>query len=229
MPLRRELFPALLTELAQGPYAHAFGGCHAYNGAECPNCRKPLIRHLRLDTNDPLIPLAMSSTSLPLLYCMRCALCWENFAYQVVANDAIQIVRAHLGERAWDEWYSELGDVFPERAARLHRPPPEFSELTDKLNADIELTEAEEARWWELLDRPRRYAIDAVNQVGGRTFFIQRNPEPLCPLCGRQTFFLASLRNDLHTGIKVTPDGLAAQLLFYICPPCFLISVEHRI
>ena len=76
---------------------------------------------------------------------------------------------------------------------------------------------------------PPGNAIDAFNQIGGRSFLIAGQPDPPCPRCRRPMSFLASLYNDPHAGIKVMPAGLAAQIIFFLCRSCEAFTVQHRL
>lgn len=68
--------------------------------------------------------------------------------------------------------------------------------------------------------------VNPVNQVGGRSFLIQRRPDPKCLACWKQAFFLAGLCNDEDRGIKVAPQDWFAQIIFTLCPATLLASVR---
>src|SRR5690606_22779381 len=112
---------------------------------------------------------------LPLLYCMRCALAWEPFAYRLVDDDTIDILEARRGERCWEDWDCEVGYVsLPERQFDLLHVPEPVQELYDVLNGGGEITAQDEA---VICTFTGHYAdpevgsypiIDAINRVGGR-------------------------------------------------------------
>jgi len=98
----------------QGPFGHSFGGEHHIAGAWCPNCDKPLMLHLTLDTADPALNLqCLGVATVPVLYCMRCALSWHDFSYRLHADEKVEILEVFEGEKVWDDWYKDIGvDTF---------------------------------------------------------------------------------------------------------------------
>lgn len=228
------LFPGSVIRFEGGPYAHRFGGRQSIPGADCPNCKKPLMQHLVLDTRDPLVPLRSVAPLIPLLYCMRCALCWETFSYSFEKLDRIRILQAHRGETCWDDWYGEgMGDEFEERAVMLEPISPRIQELLDFMTReDQALPAEEEAEVRQCLKWPQGRAVDAFNQVGGRTFMICGPLTQFCSKCAKQPMgLLASLANSVITRqsyVQLMPKGAHWQILFFMCPRCASISVINR-
>jgi hypothetical protein len=219
-------------------YDHHIGGSCDVQNAVCPNCDKRYILHLELNTDDPALNLHwMKVSRLPLLYCMRCALSWHDFAYRLVSQHELDVVEAHRGERLWNEWYDEVGvDEFPHRPFGLRQLPSALQELWDKLNANLELAPEEN----EVVGRlTGRFApdcvggypiVDVINQIGGRSFLQQRLHDPACPFCRKsgissQMWFLASLYNDQRKQLRFSfPD---VQIVFFVCRECQTILVKH--
>jgi hypothetical protein len=169
---------------------------------------------------------------LPLLYCMRCALCWHDFQYEVAEDRRVRIITAFKGKLLQDEWEKAVGlDCFPARAIALQSMPARVEELYDRLNTGIQITDSEEA---EICSFTGQYAnadvggypvVDVINQIGGRTFLSQRLDDPDCPRCDKRMAFLASLTNDKRQSFSVTYEGI--QIVFFICVRCHIVHVQH--
>jgi len=72
-------YKILSAALGEAEYRHALFGPHRIHGGDCPNCRKPLVHLLTIDTSDPRLGLAhLPLASIPLLYCSRCAISWAD-------------------------------------------------------------------------------------------------------------------------------------------------------
>jgi hypothetical protein len=222
---QRILFPACLPALDERGL-HRIGGRFAPE-VQCPNCDRPMILHLLLNGQDVLLrPLPLQS--IPVWYCLRCALSWEDFAYVIDQSGSIEIVKANRGPRVWRDWYPEMADHLAEVRIELLPAPLRLQELEDELekNGDLDETCAEEFN--RIVGRSEDRAVDMLNQVGGRAFLIQRLPDPTCPNCRRRKmYFLASLCNDASLGIKIAPMRAAAQVVAFFCPPCTCIVVQH--
>lgn len=228
----KELAPGHLVILDHpSQWQHVFGGEHNLDGSQCPNCAKPLILHLTLDCADARLNLSgLDLATFPLLYCMRCALCWADFTYKVAASERLEIRTA--GEGAlMPEWYESVnGDVFPQRPVSLNPLPADIQQLYDKLNARSVLSDEEEAvvaaftGHFAIPEVGGYPIVDVINQVGGRAFLLQPFEDPLCEECGEPMFFLASLCNDPRQTLRVTYDG--GQIVFYLCKSCRVVTAR---
>ena len=230
--MRKQLMPGHFLKLdGETTLQHYVGGSIDLHGAECPNCRKPLMLYLSLDSADQRLGLQdIGVDVLRLFTCLRCELTWHGFAYTILDETAIELVAYHVGCTTWHDWYEDVSvDVFPRRPVALVPIPERVQELYDRLNDGDTLTEAEEL---EIAQATNSFAeeevggypiVDVINQVGGRAFLPQRLDEPFCVCCAkqgheRQTLFVASLTNDPKDGLKIAHDG--TQLVFYLCPVC---------
>jgi hypothetical protein len=167
---------------------------------------------------------------LPLLYCMRCALCWFDFSYRLDEKNQVTILEASEGE-LMPEWYERVdGDAFPERSIVLEPIPDSIQSYYDKLNANVSLSAEEE---WEIARVTGSFAreeaggypiVDTVNQIGGRAFLQQRLDSPDCGSCRESMFFLAALCNESRKSVRITYDD--AQVVFFFCLGCRIIRVQ---
>ncbi len=225
------LLPPLTVSVGESRWAHAIGGDDVIAGADCPNCRKPLLLHLSLDLSDPrFAPLAHLPSPLRLLYCMRCALSWEPFRYRCKSPNRVEIIDVHQGAVDDEEWQTEVGDHFARQPMVLTPLPPEVQEMMDRLNRGEDLSDEESDFYLKAVgSRSRSRIIDAITQVGGRSFLPQGQPDPTCATCGGAQSFLASVYNNHPTGMLWMPKGLAAQITFSVCAECGEICVEQRL
>src|SRR5262245_13887496 len=60
---------------------HRFCGPNDVHGAACPNCKRPLLLFLHLDTSDDRLELAHWGGPLPLLFCWKCQVAQAPFYY----------------------------------------------------------------------------------------------------------------------------------------------------
>jgi len=227
MPSRHQPI-GFLPVAHKGQYAHRFGGTPSTPLPVCPNCSKPFVTFCTLDTSDPRISLSFPFPELPLIYCMRCAACWYSFSYQLNEAGEMSPLQIYRGSSDWwDEWYAEFTNVLPVTNFDLISMPPKLAAIIKKLTADIPLTKDENNQWNHLLGHKRGKAVDAINQVGGMPYSIQRVPSPECLLCSETMQFLASLCNDEDAGFRFMPDAWSAQIIFFFCTACRVVSVIH--
>lgn len=233
--------PGYALKVGDSPFKHHFGGAHSIKGADCPNCAKPLVQHFVIDCHDERLGLqGLDIPYLPLLYCMRCELSWYDFIYDVISPTSISVVKAYTdktGNRAsvLEEWNEEVGlDEFPERPADLFKVPSSIETLFNKFNeGDDHLTDEEEdqvgAFNTEYLDlKGENYAaVDAINQIGGRSLLYQPLEDPICGKCEEPMPFIASFTNESIWDLKLSFDSV--QIVFFLCSKCRRIHVQHSI
>ena len=93
--------------------AHTFGGPHQIAGANCPNCDKPLLRFLSLNTSDARLKLkGAPGTELSLLYCWTCNLAQQSFVYRMTPSDGIEILSFGAGGAVTDFPYPDYPAAF---------------------------------------------------------------------------------------------------------------------
>lgn len=228
----RQLFPGYRLHKSKAPTRHWFGGKNPTK-AVCPNCKKVLIQYFSVDlaSLEPAIDLKIHR--VPILYCMRCALCWYSFSYRCLDEKRIEIIEWNPGEIDWDLWYGDDGpncDEFPKTFARLEPAPPRLQTLWDKLNDvfDVTIDEREEVR--ELTGNSS-WLDDQMNQLGGRGFLIQGLEDPRCPTCTKQDreermHFLICLTDDEAEGIDLGLEN-DYQVIAFFCPKCQTVTIMH--
>ncbi|MHC4093956.1 MAG: hypothetical protein ACYSVY_27400, partial [Planctomycetota bacterium] len=180
----------------KGEYEHFVGGACGgglcdWQGGDCPNCHKPLIQHMRLDTRDPRLKLQeLGVPELPLLYCGRCGILERPLVYRVESPGRIQLILFHPDSREdiGQHWRDDgLPDVFPERSIELHPIPDWMQNLVLSMNSGRELTAEEEVKagaeartYWP---DGRPYFDGYPRQVGGIPYFDQDWAPPECAAC----------------------------------------------
>lgn len=216
-------------------YAHRFGGQHTIQGAECPNCRLPLIRYLELDTRDPRLHLdSLGVERLPLLFCPRCPLAVDGeFSYRLLATDYIEIVRYDPATESAEDYPL----AYPERVASLVPMPDELQLLFRLFNRgyidDVEIENTAPEWWREFYPR---------HQVGGEPLLVLRfsgmpnDGRIYCPVCHEEMAFFACVGNDyvdtpsdeslleggFHRGMWF------GELLFHLCGRCRIVSAYYE-
>lgn len=219
---------------------HHFGGPHSIKGAGCPNCEKPLIQHFVIDCSDVRLGLEKPGLeTIPLLYCMRCELSWYDFVYDLHSPDSISIVQAYTDKNndrssILKEWNEVIGvDEFPKQQAELLEIPADIKILFDKWNKRIDFTSEEEDRisafYADYLksDGKDYFADDAINQLCGRSLLIQGLDDPICGKCEKHMPFLASFKSEKLWNLIICWGPV--QIVFFFCPECKRIHVQHSI
>jgi hypothetical protein len=180
--------------------------------------------------DERLLLNTMNLPAIPIVYCMRCALCWSDFSYRILQDEAIELLDVFEGE-LMPEWYETVnGDSFGKIGIALEPIPINVQTFYDKLNAGERITDEEVATIASFTSHFARPEVggfpivDVINQVCGRAFLQQRVKEPECVDCGQTMFFLASLCNDQEKGIRLVYDG--GQIISFFCKKCKTITVR---
>jgi hypothetical protein len=239
------------------PFRHAVGGTNDLLGAECENCRKPLLLYMMIDASDSRLGLHDSPAELiPLLYCPRCALQWHEFSYRVISNGTIEQLEFLVGHTDAASFYKEVNsDVFIRRSVRLEPTTPRFDAI--QLRAmEGEITLAEATEYAAVLrqpppDLPGGYPpMQLASQVGGRPYLMQGSAQSWCswhqgtreagaldlihrggarPHASKHTKMgvLAVLTDNDHPEVRL--GASSAQVVFYLCRQCYCISARYMV
>jgi hypothetical protein len=196
-------------------YRHMVGGSHEISNAQCPNCRKPLLRLLSLDAKDPRLTLEHDGLDfIPLFLCWTCNVAQAPFYYRLAGNGSVEIVAFERGGIEADFPYEGYPVVFPERPCRLEDIPYSVQQAFEEANAGREIELGRDIR------RPR-------HQVGGQPLVLDSYSAMRCITCQKRMAFLAAVGNDSGTeqGFVGNPY---VQMLFHYCRTCQVIGVYHR-
>ena len=201
---------------------HEFCGEHNIAGATCPNCKKPLLRLLSLNAEDPVLNLDRSKTPVVhLFYCWTCALPYGKFNYKINPDGSVELLNV-LDSYEWafgaDGPYDGYTGSFPLLKVSLKLQSGfEQEKLAARFAANSGGGSYDE--FWE----PR-------HQVGGYPFIA--NPEKLnCPICSKEMPTLAAIcdsavdnnpwRDDFANTFAGNGGG---QMVFQFCRECFVVS-----
>ncbi|MFO1054681.1 MAG: hypothetical protein U1F36_20860 [Planctomycetota bacterium] len=192
-------------------FQHIFCGTNDTAGAECPNCRRPMLRQLLLDGRDRRLQLdRIGVERLPLLFCWTCPLSLGT-AYRVEPDGSVELLRFSRGEPAADFPYSEYPTQFPKAFARLDPVPHQIGERVAAMNAGI-----------ESIDDPDDSTMIPRHQLGGEPYFVQGRPFVRCSVCKRPAAILASIGDMTVDGRGFTGNAFV-QTWFALCGPCRVV------
>ena len=206
-------------------FGHYFCGPQKVGGALCPNCHKPLLRFLALDTHDSRLKLqGCPSETLSLFFCWTCNIAQELFLYCILA-DGIELLRYGRGGVETDFPYEGYPIFFPGARATLRQMTAEEQHLIVLQQSNLE-TEADALARAEFM-RQRPDLSEVRHQVGGEPFLMQPFVAGECPDCGGEMPFLASIGDDcLDVRGLVGEDGV--QVIFQYCRRCYIVGVYQE-
>jgi hypothetical protein len=203
-------------------YVHTFCGTHSIEGAECPNCQKPLLRLFSFDLRDPSLQLAPAPfTVLPVLFCWTCNVAQSVFYYRINDDRGIRLLKYMEGGASRDFPYEKYPEHFPERQVKLIEIPPESQQIIKELNLNT-LDE-----WKTKQTRPELCA--PRHQVGGEPYLVQKNTDAIveCVVCSVPMPFLASIADDAPDNNRFTGNEYV-QVLAHYCKSCRVIGVYQQ-
>lgn len=105
--------------MREGDFGHHLGGETPAPGADCPNCKKPLMHAATLDTWDARLAIRAQFRYLPLLFCWRCEVVTGEFFYRVNGDESVEVLYA-VRPKATPTFLQTVGALFG-------RKPPEPS------------------------------------------------------------------------------------------------------
>ena len=194
----------LAPDAAAGPrFAHQACGAHSIAGAHCPNCDKPLLLLLSLDTTDPRLELAdFGVATLPLLCCWTCS--WNSAVVQYrVHRDRVELLRYPRGGVTKGFPYADYPIAFAGAAFDLVPAPSSASAAVE--------------------------SRAPVTQIGGFPQLLD-GPGSLqpCHVCGRAMVFLASVGDTMPDGSSLTGNAWV-QIVFLLCREDRVVAVTHEV
>lgn len=190
-------------------FEHWFCGEHTIPGAQCPNCRKPLLRMLTLDTRDRRLGLqGLGAPHVHLLFCWTCHLAQGETAYRLLPGGGIRFVQHRRGGVSKTFPYRHYPRAFPGRRFTLVAIAAAEARTITALNAG-ELRSNRLSRSAQQLAVPR-------HQIGGEPRFLQGAPRRACPGCRHPMAFFASVGDDTLGDSGFTGNAFV-QVLFLLC------------
>jgi hypothetical protein len=146
-----------LPDEAPPEYAHYFCGPHEVPGADCPNCQKPLVRMLAIDTRDPRLELTYCPfDTLSLFFCFTCKIPEGGLLYyQMRAPDGrVEILSYEEGKQE-PEYVPFYPEPYPPHFPGVPVRLVPLSEQQQWYLIESERLGYESARAWETLDDER--------------------------------------------------------------------------
>lgn len=223
-----------LTDQATA-YHHTFCGEQRLPGAMCPNCHKPLLQLLSLDTADPRLNLPNAPIrSIPLLYCWTCCITSEYFYYRLLPpGNAVEVISYGKGVLDEVEYpYTPYPDFFPGSGVELIKMSDAEQWFHKKLNAfwreHPELDDESYEQYQQFAQQHHDLDV-AYHQVGGEPQFVQQwdTWAIQCPICHGAMPFLASILDDNLDPRGFTDTG-ETQTVFTYCKKCHVVGVAAQ-
>jgi hypothetical protein len=201
---------------------HVFCGSPALPGIPCPNCRKPLLQFLSLDTSDLRVDFSAWSCSIvPLLFCWTCDIAQAPFSYQVDERK-VSILKHKRGgvQRAFP--YKNYPREFPKALAELVPVSEAEAKAIIRLNREGIDYNAPSFRELEKLDTLR-------HQVGGEPRLVQGSPPEAfsCPACKASMSLFATIADDCLDPRGFTGNS-GVQVLYFRCDRCQVIGCRQE-
>ena len=203
---------------SSGRYRHQFCGEHDVAGAWCPNCNKPLLRFLALDTSDFRLSLSrVSLRMLSLFYCWTCTVSNGLFVYQIRSDTDVQILQYTKGSMQSDFPYEDYPVAFPEAACALVPiTADEQSMLRDLNSGSDDIYKIEDTRHDLVMPR---------HQIGGEPLLLQEDSaeSPQCPVCSSPMPFFAQI-GDRCLDARGLVGYEYVQVMYYLCRGCCVLT-----
>jgi hypothetical protein len=204
-------------------HLHELCGPNAIPGADCPNCKRPLLKVAVFSAGDPAVALDPTRIpSLPLLYCWTCSIPYGEFRYSIEPEGSVRILTlldSYEGAFGPDGPYDGYTGQFPSTSFCLE---PQSEEEQRSLRARSEGAEEELP---SELDSPR-------HQVGGYPMIY--NPQSdICPQCGKDMPIFAVIADntrgngDAKSVSESFVDNSGVHTVFLLCRSCSVVSVYH--
>ncbi|MDX1984176.1 MAG: hypothetical protein SFV51_28130 [Bryobacteraceae bacterium] len=207
---------------AREGFKHEFCGPHSIQGGLCPNCHKPLLRLLSLDTRDERLRLGrVGFPYLHLMYCWTCAIPSDYFIYRMSPAGGLDL--HYYGRGAGREPYAGYPPHFPGRRVSLRALSRRQQTVMRVFNTPSILAPTAEE---ELL-------IEPLHQIGGEPHLIAPLNDVLCQKCGHKMPMLASVCDNAG-GAGVRPgyaesftQNAEVQVMFHYCRRCWVVGAYH--
>jgi hypothetical protein len=198
-----------------------FCGEHNIEGAECPNCKKRLLRFFSVytDSIDPEIK-DFAYGIIHLLYCWTCSISQEKFFYRVLDTKKIELLDYKKGTKQSDFPYPDYPEYFPIGEIIISK----ISQHDQKIIIDVNSKQVDEFD----LDEDDEGLCVPRHQIGGVPYLVQGEfVDFSCPLCGLQMPFLASVADDCLDS-KGFVGNSYVQVLYHYCKDCNVVGAIQQ-
>jgi hypothetical protein len=205
---------------------HWLGGTGAFQGGDCPVCKRPMLLLWDINCKDPVLRKASKGkfgalTRLPLYHCWRCS---SELSYRVDEDHHVHIIQARYAQDAGPPLYDNYPDHFPRRPIALDASmPASLPKVVAKWDPDVDLL-------GERLSKNERRLLEQYfghpifiprymyhHQLGGEALYAAweerafQCPNKKCPgglwdrvrKRGRYMKFLAGILNDPPGGLPM--------------------------
>lgn len=226
-PQKPESFESIQSDREKSlKFGHQFCGAHNIAGANCPNCQKPLLRFLTLDTTDERIGLSqLGERRIHCLFCWTCNIAHEPFYYKHHDDGSIALIEYGKDGVEVDFPYEDYPSAFPEASVTLLEIASDAQKAIQSVNAG----RLKISSWRD--KHPDLFGCQ--HQIGGEPFLIQRNPnyaterDIRCPECKKSTPFFVSIADDCLDERGFTEnDGV--QVIFNLCRQCLTMCAFQQ-
>lgn len=216
----------MLDFQSRGRFQHTFCGQHQIPGGRCPNCNKPFLRLLSLDTKDPRLNLGkVSFPYLHLVYCWTCAIADDFLAYHMEDGGGIKLLYYGRGGTSAERPYPDYPEYFPGHRVELKALSRHQQDMIRVFNTASSLAPVGD----------EDNLIDPMHQVGGEPYVIESLPDMLCQVCGDAMPLLAAICDNAadssampgysdFTSFTHDPE---IQVIFHYCRKCAVAGGYH--
>ncbi len=208
----------LVMPRKRGGFAHEFCGPHEISGARCPNCKKPLLRFLSLNCEDP--NLAKFRNKLPhvhLVFCWTCNLAQKPLYYRQMRGEII-LLKWGKGGRCKDFPYVDYPVAFPPALVSLVRIADSDAETMARVvSGDVRPHRLPRRQQW--LGLPK-------HQVGGCPVGVDSALAPKCCKCKARMHLFATICDIASRG-RVFVGNEFVQVAYWLCErDCILCAQQ---
>lgn len=204
-----------------GQYTHIFCGNHKIIGADCPNCKKKLLRFLSIDMRDPSIEIdGYNCSFLHLLYCWTCNISQEVFFYKLLKDNEVKVIKYGIGGATNYFPYQNYPSFFPKSFGQ-------FKPLSIDQQNIIKCVNSGKIDEYDLsFDDAKMCMPD--HQIGGEPYLIQKEFQYIkCVECGSYMMLLGTICDKCWDQRGFTGNNFV-QVIFYFCSHCMQIAaIQH--
>lgn len=227
--------------MREGDFGHHLGGETPVPGADCPNCKKPLMHAATLDTWDARLGIRAAFRYLPVLFCWRCEIVIGEFFYRVNGDESIEVL---YGVRPKPKltFLQSVGSLFgrkpPEPSPDHYMQRPSFYarrpfdlEPVNEIEREFTVAANRDPTWFPPEYRARRHQIGGEPHAGGHFEDVHtlscwncQAPMPvLAALCDNPAGAAVEPGFDTAGGFAGDPETL---VLVRFCRACAVVGIS---